>query len=124
MDQQESITNHSGNKNHFGLNWGDSVASGRVSHFHKVDDHVIAAASREYSLILCLDPVMFAQQLHRCNLPVMAVATPKELHEYPEILKVLDYLLPAPSSRHDAALGELIRRQVGAPGSAASSGRK
>ena len=31
-------------------------------------------------------------------------ATTKEIHDYPEILDVTDYLLPVPGTRHDVAL--------------------
>mgnify|MGYP004023412005 CR=1 FL=1 len=53
-----------------------------VSHHKKLDEQVISSATRDYSLILCLDPVMFAKALHRVNLPVMAVATPKEVKKF------------------------------------------
>ena len=100
-----------GQRNHFGLNWQSAVGNG-VTHHTKLDDQVISSASREYSMILCLDPILFAKSLYRVNLPVMTVATPKELHEHPEIVKMTDYLLPAPTSRHDMALAELIRRET------------
>ncbi|CAD7929255.1 unnamed protein product [Amoebophrya sp. A25] len=114
-----------GNRNHFGVNWqqslgfrasGDGSNAPQHSMHTRVDEHVISTASKDYSLVLCLDPILFAKALHRINLPVMMIATPKELHEHPEILQVTDYLLPATTSKHDAALSELLRRQiVGAP---------
>ncbi|CAD7940695.1 unnamed protein product [Amoebophrya sp. A120] len=112
-----------GNRNHFGVNWfagspaaGTSNSSKTLApsykHCPRVDEQTIATATKDFSLILCLDPILFAKALHRANLPVMMVATAKELHDHPEILQVTDYLLPSASSKHDAALGELIRQQV------------
>jgi len=104
-----------GNRNHFGLNWQAAVSgngANNVTHHTKLDDQVISSSPKEYSMILCLDPTLFAKSLYRAHLPVMTVATPKELHDHPEIIKMTDYLLPAPTSRHDMALAELLRRET------------
>merc|ERR1719181_2567632 len=76
-----------------------------------VDEKVISTAPSTYHLILCLDPVLYCKTLRRMNLPVMMCATAREISTYPEILDVTDYLLPSPSSRHDAALRQLIASQ-------------
>eukprot|EP00392_Amoebophrya_sp_AT5.2_P001027 g1029.t1 len=120
-----------GNRNHFGVNWlaqcteQQSAASSSAqkatkphTHCARLDEQLISAASKDYSLILCLDPCLFCKALWRVNLPVMMIATAKELHDHPEILKVTDYLLPSASSKHDAALGALIRQEVFADGRA------
>merc|ERR1712187_265974 len=73
-----------------------------------VDQKVISSAPKHYSLILCLDPKLYTRALQRVSLPVMMCATAQELNEHPEILEVTDYLLPSPSSLHDAALRQLI----------------
>lgn len=82
---------------------------------------VLAAACKNYHLILCFDPVLYANSLQGINLPVMAVATSAELAAYPEIVRVCDYLLPAPSGRADAALRQLVFGEVFNPDSSPSS---
>lgn len=56
--------------------------------------------------------MLYCRSLHRLNLPVMMCATLREITEHPEILDCTDYLLPSPTRRHDAALRELVARQV------------
>eukprot|EP00405_Crypthecodinium_cohnii_P020733 CAMPEP_0206480410 /NCGR_PEP_ID=MMETSP0324_2-20121206/37294_1 /ASSEMBLY_ACC=CAM_ASM_000836 /TAXON_ID=2866 /ORGANISM="Crypthecodinium cohnii, Strain Seligo" /LENGTH=204 /DNA_ID=CAMNT_0053957225 /DNA_START=196 /DNA_END=810 /DNA_ORIENTATION=- len=69
-----------------------------------VDEMVISSAPKHYDLILCTDPVLYAKSLRNINVPVMMMASAKEITQYPEILDVTDYLLPSPTGRHDAAL--------------------
>merc|ERR1712007_350484 len=77
-----------------------------------VDQKVISSAPKHYHLILCLDPKLYTRALQRASLPVMMCASAQELNEHPEILEVTDYLLPSPSSLHDAALRQLIADEV------------
>ncbi|PFH38513.1 hypothetical protein BESB_008550 [Besnoitia besnoiti] len=100
-----------GNNNQININWpkhfeGLTIVNSAVS----ANSSILSAASVHYSLILCLDPVLFAKHLHHINVPVLGVCTPREIHEHPEILKVIDYLLPSPSTRTDAALRQLLAR--------------
>ena len=95
-------------KNNFdGINHASSSSSGGP-----MSETVLAAASKHYHLILCFDPVLYCSSLQNLNLPVMSVATSAEISEYPEILKVTDYLLPAPTGRADAALRQIVFGEV------------
>mmetsp|Transcript_52427 Transcript_52427/g.154598 ORF Transcript_52427/g.154598 Transcript_52427/m.154598 type:complete len:159 (-) Transcript_52427:74-550(-) len=96
-----------GNKNQFGVDWKGKF-EGMDFDTGIVDEKVISSASKYYQLILCLDPVLYAKSLRRLSVPVMMCATAREITQHPEILEVCDYLLPSPSSRHDAALRQLI----------------
>eukprot|EP00419_Tripos_fusus_P072174 CAMPEP_0172876294 /NCGR_PEP_ID=MMETSP1075-20121228/103962_1 /TAXON_ID=2916 /ORGANISM="Ceratium fusus, Strain PA161109" /LENGTH=144 /DNA_ID=CAMNT_0013727587 /DNA_START=86 /DNA_END=518 /DNA_ORIENTATION=+ len=96
-----------GNKNQFGIDWkgrfdGIEFSAGIV------DERVLSSAPKHYQLILCLDPVLYCKALRGINLPVMMCATAREIVSHPEMLNVTDYLLPSPSSRHDAALRHII----------------
>mmetsp|Transcript_23622 Transcript_23622/g.52370 ORF Transcript_23622/g.52370 Transcript_23622/m.52370 type:complete len:202 (-) Transcript_23622:113-718(-) len=96
-----------GNKNQFGIDWKGRF-EGVDFDTGIVDSQVIATAPKHYHMVLCLDPVLYARSLRRLNVPVMMCATTQEITQYPEILDVSDYLLPSPSSRHDAALRALV----------------
>jgi len=48
-----------GNKNHFGIKWTDTGSNGGNKHMAELDTKVVSTASRFYSLILCLDPVLW-----------------------------------------------------------------
>merc|ERR1711862_391725 len=69
---------------------------------------VIATAPKYYQMILCLDPVLYARSIRKMTIPVMTCTTAREINQYPEILEVTDYLLPSPTSRHDAAIRHLV----------------
>ncbi len=95
-------------KNNFdGINHASSTSSGGP-----MSETVLAAASKHYHLILCFDPVLYCSALANVNLPVMSVTTAAEISEYPEILRVTDYLLPAPNGRADAALQQVVFNEV------------
>ncbi|CAK0833375.1 unnamed protein product [Prorocentrum cordatum] len=96
-----------GNKNQFGIDWKGRF-EGIDFDTGIVDEKVISSAPKHYQLILCLDPALYARSLHRISVPVMMCATAREITQHPEILRVTDYLLPSPSSRHDAALRQFI----------------
>lgn len=72
----------------------------------------LSAASAHYSLIVCLDCVAFAPLLRNINLPVLGICTPRELHEHPEIIRVLDYIIPHNGTRSDVALQKLLEEEV------------
>jgi hypothetical protein len=115
-----------GSKNQTGFDWKDnfdgiSHAAESGSSGGPMSQSVLAAACKNYHLILCFDPVLYANSLQGINLPVMAVATSAELAAYPEIVRVCDYLLPAPSGRADAALRQLVFGEVFNPDSSPSS---
>merc|ERR1719401_1733100 len=99
-----------GNKNQFGIDWKGRF-EGMEFDTGIVDEKVISSAPKHYQLILCLDPVLYARSLHRISVPVMMCATAREITQHPEILRVTDYLLPSPTSRHDAALRQFIGTQ-------------
>jgi len=113
-----------GNKNQFGIDWKGRF-SGMDFDTGIVDERVISSAPRHYQLVLCLDPVLYCRSLRKINIPVMMCATAREITQHPEILEVTDYLLPSPSSRHDAALRQLVMSQIDSeekPGEAQPTG--
>lgn len=102
-----------GNKNQTGFDWKNNFDG--IKHDLEqgpMSQSVLAAACKNYHMILCFDPVLYANALQGVNLPVMAVATAAELAAHPDILKVCDYLLPAPSGRADSALRQLVFGEV------------
>ena len=101
-----------GSKNQTGFDWKNNFDGIRHAETSVMSESVLAAASKNYHLILCFDPVLYANSLQGINLPVMAVATSAEVAAHPAILKVCDYLLPAPSGRADAALRQLVFGEV------------
>ena len=103
-----------GNKNQSGFDWKNNFDG--INHAAAtggaMSESVLAAATKNYHLILCFDPVLYCHSLQGANLPVMSVATAEEISKHPEILQVSDYLLPAPSGRADAALRQLVFGEV------------
>ncbi|CAE8717433.1 unnamed protein product, partial [Polarella glacialis] len=59
-----------GNKNQFGIDWKGRF-EGMDFDTGIVDDKVISGAPKHYSMILCLDPILYCRSLHRINMPVM-----------------------------------------------------
>ncbi|CEL97695.1 unnamed protein product [Vitrella brassicaformis CCMP3155] len=98
-----------GSKHQFHIDWkshfrGLEVEGGSG----RVDETVLANAPLHHHLLICLDMPLYAPFLKNTHLPVLGVVTAKELHDHPEILDVLDYILPAASSRADAAFARLL----------------
>ena len=112
LKESESPILALGNKNQTGFDWKNNFDGIRHAENTTMSESVLAAASKNYHLILCFDPVLYANSLQGINLPIMAVASSAELAAHPEILKVCDYLLPAPSGRADAALRQLVFGEV------------
>jgi hypothetical protein len=115
-----------GNKNQAGFDWknnfdGINHAAEAGSSSGPMSQSVLAAACKNYHMILCFDPVLYAKALQCINLPIMAVATSAEIASHPEILRVCDYLLPAPSGRADSALRQLVFGEVFNPVASQSS---
>lgn len=102
-----------GNKNQIDIAWSKHFEGVTLQNCAATpgSSSILSAAPVHYSLIVCLDPVLFAKHLYGINVPVLGVCTPRDIHEHPEILKVIDYLLPAPSSRTDGALRRLLARE-------------
>ncbi|EEQ98857.1 conserved hypothetical protein [Perkinsus marinus ATCC 50983] len=100
-----------GNKNQGGVSWKNHFEGLQFSKA-RMDMSVIATASAHYHLIMCLDPVLYIKALHQINVPVMMVATNRELSEHPEILESCDYLLPCPTARTDFMLRDIVASQV------------
>eukprot|EP00916_Digyalum_oweni_P025913 GHVL01042678.1.p1 GENE.GHVL01042678.1~~GHVL01042678.1.p1 ORF type:complete len:170 (+),score=31.03 GHVL01042678.1:37-510(+) len=99
-----------GSRNHVGIDWknlfytegSDALSRGGIN------ETLILTAGKYYDAILCLDPALYYKHLYQTHLPVIGIATTKELATKPNITKVVDYLLPAPSGKVDAALKQLI----------------
>lgn len=70
------------------------------------------SAPTVYSLIICLDPVLFARHLRNYPLPIVGVASPNEVHDYPEILDIIDYLIPATTKRSDVTIRDLLWKEL------------
>lgn len=106
-----------GNKNQSGFSWkndfdGIKHADSQDQNGGFMSESVLSAACKNYHLLLCFDPVLFAHSLQGLNIPVMSVATASEIVQFPEILRVSDYYLPAPSGRADMALRQLVFGEV------------
>uniref|UniRef100_A0A0G4F6K4 Uncharacterized protein n=1 Tax=Chromera velia CCMP2878 TaxID=1169474 RepID=A0A0G4F6K4_9ALVE len=99
-----------GNKNQFGIDW-KNYFGGMELRRSNLDQKVIVNATLHHDLIICLDMCLYAPFLKRKNLPVLGIATAREIVEHPEILEVMDYLLPAPTSKTDAALRQLMLKE-------------
>eukprot|EP00929_Paragymnodinium_shiwhaense_P120560 TRINITY_DN92510_c0_g1_i1.p1 TRINITY_DN92510_c0_g1~~TRINITY_DN92510_c0_g1_i1.p1 ORF type:complete len:177 (-),score=36.50 TRINITY_DN92510_c0_g1_i1:43-573(-) len=100
-----------GNKHQFGIDWKGRF-DGIDFDTGIVDSSVINMAPKYYHMVLCLDPMLYTRSLKNLSIPVMMCASARELNSHPEILEVTDYLLPSPSSRHDAALRQLIAAET------------
>lgn len=100
-----------GNKNQVGIDWKNLFEGLEITR-GQCDQKVIDAAPRFHSLIVCADPVLYAPYLRKVSLPVLSIVSAKELHDYPEILQVTDYLLPAPGNRKEAALRQLMFNEL------------
>lgn len=98
-----------GSKNQRGFDWKNNFDGIRPT---EMSESVLVTACKNYHMILCFDPVLYAKALKGINLPVMAVATVEEISQHPDILKVCDYLLPAPTGRADAALKQLVFGEI------------
>ncbi|XP_026193834.1 uncharacterized protein LOC113147440 [Cyclospora cayetanensis] len=85
---------------------------------------LLSAAPAHYSALICQDCVAFAPYLYGLNLPVLGVCTPREVHEHPEILKVVDYLIPHTSNRPDTALRKLLETQILEEAADSASGKR
>lgn len=104
------------NKHRISLDWTEAVQKldtrGGATADTKVDKGLLARAPTQYDLIICLDPVLFARYLHNYTLPVLGVAAIEEIREYPEILDVIDYLIPATSRRADVTLRQIVWNNI------------
>ncbi|KAF4673706.1 hypothetical protein FOL47_010187 [Perkinsus chesapeaki] len=100
-----------GSKNQGGVSWKNHFEGLQFSKA-RMDMSVIATASANYHLIMCLDPILYIKALYQINVPVMMVATNRELNEHPEILDACDYLLPCPTARADFMLRDIVANQV------------
>ena len=101
-----------GNKNQQGFDWKNNFDGINYTSGGSMSESVLTAASKHYHLIMCFDPVLFCKSLQGSFLPVMCIATAADISQCPEILRVSDYLLPAPSGRADAALRQLVFGEV------------
>lgn len=103
-----------GHKNQSGIDWKSNFEGVTLSR-GRIDESVLSSASNFYDLIVCLDAPLYAPYLKGINLPVVGICSTKELHDHPELISVIDYLLPAATGRTDAALRQLmIKAQVDA----------
>eukprot|EP00388_Colpodella_angusta_P008187 GDKJ01022563.1.p1 GENE.GDKJ01022563.1~~GDKJ01022563.1.p1 ORF type:complete len:176 (-),score=23.17 GDKJ01022563.1:39-566(-) len=96
-----------GHKNQSGIDWKSNFEGITLSR-GRIDESVLSSASNFYDLIVCLDAPLYAPYLKGINLPVVGVCSTKELHDHPELVTVIDYLLPAATGRTDAAIRQLM----------------
>jgi len=78
----------------------------------QVTKQFLMQATAKYSLILCLDPILYLPVLSNLTLPLMIVSTVTEMAESPEILTVADYILPQATGRIDSAIQHLISDEL------------
>lgn len=104
------------NKHRVTLNWTEAVSKldiqGGNTSRTRVDKCLLARAPSQYDAIICLDPVLFARHLRHYTLPILGVAAIQDIREYPEILDVIDYLIPATSKRSDVTLRQIIWNSI------------
>ena len=101
-----------GSKNRFHFNNPGLLPS--VEHVgSQVTKQFLMQAAGRYSLILCLDPILYLPVLTGIPIPLMIVATTKEIAYHSEILAITDYILPQAGGRIDAAI-ECLLLQKGA----------
>lgn len=55
---------------------------------------LITNAPKNYDLILCLDPVLYARHLYNINLPCVAICKIEELYKHRDIPDAFDYIIP------------------------------
>ena len=77
----------------------------------QISKELIMRASTTYGLIICLDPVMYMAILRNATLPILIVATPRELSEHSGILEIADYIIPQCSNKIDAAVWHLTSQK-------------
>ncbi|KAF8822223.1 hypothetical protein IE077_000015 [Cardiosporidium cionae] len=97
-----------GSKHQLGIKWGDYFK--KVNTLKGSNFSTLSKATEKHDLIICSDMLLHALELKNICIPVIGIATSKEIHDHPEILDVIDYLLPAPTSRTEAALRQLIKQ--------------
>lgn len=78
----------------------------------QVSAELIMRAASKYGLIICLDPVLYQPILRSSNLPVLIVATARELAENAQIVEIADYIIPQCTTRIDAAVWHLTAKQL------------
>ena len=101
-----------GSKNKFHFNNPALLPS--VEHVgSQVTSQFLMQVTGKYSLIICLDPVLYLPVLRSITVPLMLVATGKELTEHSEMLSISDYILPQSGSRLDAAIEYLLLPKSG-----------
>nr|BAN65977.1 conserved hypothetical protein [Babesia bovis] len=59
-----------------------------------VTPEIITDATKNYDLIVCLDPVLYARHLYNINLPCIAVCKVEELYKHRDIPDAFDYFIP------------------------------
>ncbi|KAK1441749.1 hypothetical protein BgAZ_500810 [Babesia gibsoni] len=72
----------------------DTVVGSSSTTVLKPTPELITNAPRNYDLILCLDPVLYARQLYNINLPCVAVCKVEELYKHRDIPDAFDYIIP------------------------------
>jgi hypothetical protein len=100
-----------GSKNRFHFNNPALLPS--VEHVSsQVTPQFLMQATGKYSLILCLDPVLYLPVLRSVSIPLMLVATAKEIADHSEMLSIADYILPQTGGRIDAAVEHLLMKKA------------
>ena len=96
-----------GSKNKFHFNNPSLITA--VEHVgSQVTKQFCTQATSRYSLILCLDPLLYLPVLRNVSLPLMMVVTANDLLSDTDIAKVADYILPHTGGRIDSAIQHLL----------------
>jgi hypothetical protein len=100
-----------GSKNKF--HFSNPALLPSVEHIgNQVTPQFLRQATGKYSLVLCLDPVLYMPVLNNVPLPLMLVATAKEIADHSEMLSVTDYILPQLGGRIAAAVEHILLRKI------------
>ncbi|ORM40618.1 uncharacterized protein BXIN_1901 [Babesia sp. Xinjiang] len=71
-----------------------AITGDKVHATTRATPELITDAPKNYDLILCLDPVLYARHLYNINLPCVAVCKVDELYKHRDIPDAFDYFIP------------------------------
>eukprot|EP00923_Selenidium_pygospionis_P052107 GHVN01090154.1.p3 GENE.GHVN01090154.1~~GHVN01090154.1.p3 ORF type:complete len:159 (-),score=16.96 GHVN01090154.1:1142-1618(-) len=94
------------------LDWKNDFRGIALEERGGVTRDLLTNAATTYDAILCLDMVGYAKVLMLANLPVVGVATVEDLEQHVDLCRVIDYLLPFPTSRTEAVIRDMLREQT------------
>lgn len=88
------------------------TSKNNFTHSPNFNSEIIDSASKNYDLILCLDPILFAKKLKNINLPRVLVSTVDDLYWHRDLIDSFDYLIPLTHDRTDQALHYLLAQRL------------